>query len=60
MNDVRTVQERHSWKKSGREVRGELRKVRTCQTCGLTVGAELGDVLRPTCAERIVRQVMES
>jgi len=55
-----TVQERHSWKKLGREVKGELRKFRTCMVCGLTVGEALGDVLRPTCAEKIVRQVMES
>lgn len=60
MRDARTVQERHSWKKLGREVKGELRKFRTCMVCGLTVGEALGDVLKPTCAEKIVRQVMES
>lgn len=52
--------EKHDWSKYGREMKGELRRFRTCSVCGLTVGEELGDVLRPTCGERIVREVMDS
>ena len=58
--DARTAQERHSWTRVGREVRGKTVRLRVCETCGLTVGEALGDVLSPTCAERVVRQVMES
>jgi len=56
------VGERHRWRRTKRERRdgGPARDVRVCDQCGMVVGAELADVLRPTCAERVVRQVMDS
>lgn len=65
MSDDRTELERHVWVNTKREVkqkedRPKVLRVRVCSRCGLRVGAELGDVIRPTCAERIVREVMES